>query len=94
MENVFNTEPNWSAYVPYSMGTKRTKQLFSGETDIPQGSILSPLNYNGLKIETPLKAHLLSSDYQQFFFLNKIAFNSRDLGYIYVDIWFLSEGLR
>jgi hypothetical protein len=35
MVNVFQTEPNWDGYMPYSYGTRRSKEMFSGETDLP-----------------------------------------------------------
>ena len=94
MKNVFQTEPNWEAYKPVSSGTKRSKEMFSGETDLPQGSVIGPIQYGKQFLETPLEKHLLHSDYDEFFYLSNIAFTERDRGYVFVDIWFLSEGLR
>jgi hypothetical protein len=93
MINVFYTEPNWEEYGPSTSSTMRVQEIWGLESNIPRGSIIGPLLYNGKEIETPIRAHILDSDYQGFFYLSKIAFSSRDYGTIYVDVWLLAENL-
>lgn len=93
MINVFETEPNWNAYTPSARGTQKSQDLWKTISNLPTGPITGPLSYNSRSIETPLKTHILSSDYQDFIYLNRIGFTAKDLGDIYVDIWLLSEGL-
>jgi hypothetical protein len=90
---VLQTEPNWVDYGEYTTSTKRVKEIWGLESNMPRGPITGPLLYNGKEIETPIRAHILESDYQGFFYLNKIAFSTRDYGTIYVDIWLLAENL-
>ena len=95
MVNLFDSEPDWTMYVPESVKTQRTQMLFAEDSNLPHGFITGPLTYGDtINIQTNLAHQIWESEYQEYYRIQNLALNEDKKGETFVDMWILTEGLN
>ena len=70
MVELFDSEPDWTPFVPESPKTQRAQLLFAEDSNLPHGPITGPLTYEStINIQTGIAHQIWESEFQEFYIL-------------------------